>query len=443
MNLRPSRRGLRRGAVLTVAGTLLIPVAAAAQAATPDTASTPSVGADDRPTLLQASLPDGAAAASLQAFAVPAPTGTEEVGDTRALLPVPAELTGELPFSVVLDPTRVPDSVRSDTGVVDFTLFIRDRSGTSWTTSLSARGGAVPSTDPTAGVGGFEHRWVQAHLTDHDVTAVTAPSGYPVLAPDAEPGTDPGTARVAASSSADTYDYDDEVVDVNPHEFVRAEVPSVKAPAAGPGADCLHETYTGDVNVSTTIGTSYPIGTTTSKMVHTNSSTNSSYLGVAVGHESDSGSGFTYKQSGSRYTEGSWEGNWNASDAKRSYRILTNYHKWVLGKGCNGEARYRKPHIEIGGGSSNTTGLTRPGWDQFCAAQPRNFTFTRTDTDGKAYSYGAAVKFMAAIGVDLSISKQYSSRNALHYTFSGDVRHKLCGKDDYPSMASKMIDRYL
>lgn len=430
MNLRVPRHGLRRAAALTLAGVLLATVSATVNSPAPAAAA----GAEDRPTLLEASLPDGLAAASVQAFAVPPSTDTEVVGESRAWQPVATDLVGDRPFAVVLDPTQVPEEFRYAHGVVDFSLFLRDQHGTSWTTFLSARAGAVPATDPGAG---YEHVWVLAHETEHDVTPLTAPSGYPVLVPDAGPV--PAGATMAASS-ATTADYDDEAADVNPSEFARVELPANMTGSAG--NNCLRETYEGDVNRPTTIGTSYPIGTTTSGFVHSNSSTNSSSLGVAVGYEGENG-GFTWKQGGEKRAGGSWSGTWALEGAKRSYRIDTNYHKYTLGKGCHGEVRYRRPHIEIGGGGTNYQGLTRPGWNTYCAPQPLNYTFKRDDTDGKAYTYEAAVKFASAIGIDLSIAKQYSQNNLVSYKFSGDVKHQLCGKDEYPSKSSKLIDRFL
>lgn len=141
-------------------------------------------------------------------------------------------------------------------------------------------------------------------------------------------------------------------------------------------------------------------------------------------------------------TGGSWTGSWALSGAKRSYRIFTNYHKYILGEGCNGAVHYRRPHIETGGAETNTNGLTRPDWNTYCAPQPLNYTFTREDSEGNAYSYGAAVKFAKFIGIDLSIKKNYTKKNQLEYVFTGGVKHKLCGNNDYPTVAGKMIDRF-
>ena len=104
---------------------------------------------------------------------------------------------------------------------------------------------------------------------------------------------------------------------------------------------------------------------------------------------------------------------------------------------------YWRPHTETGGASTNTKGLERPSWNTYCSPQPRDFKFERYDDRGKAYSYGSAVKFKGKIGIDLSISREYSTSQSLFYKFDDGVRHKLGGNNDYPSMAGKMIDRFL
>ncbi len=399
--------------------------------AAPPVAGSADLSPSGWPSLLETSLPDGAVADRVQVFAVPPSSDTEQLEDTAALVSVPASLVvAGQQFSILVDPTAVPVDYRRTDGVVDFSVFITDGTGLSWTTFTSARAGAVPAspTAQSAAASDYEHIWVDGIETDDDLTGTTDNAGYPILRQ--EPAGD--------GAAATTADYDDETVDVNPSEFFQAEVPS--APAST-GNDCLRETYKGDVDRSTTIGTSYPTGDSTSRMVHTNEVTSSSELGVAVGAKNDSGS-MEWKQSGSRYTEGSWTGTWGFSGAKRSYRIYTNYHKYILGEGCHGAVHYRRPHIETGGAATNTNGLTRPGWNDFCSPQPRDYTFTRKDSQGKAYSYGAAVKFAELIGIDLSIKKNYNKGNILEYYFAPGAQHKLCGKDDYPSLASKMIDRF-
>lgn len=406
-------------------------------------AATPAADADSAawPSLLQGSLPSALTATEVDAFVVPPSRDDEQVGSSHMIEPIAAVLSTTGPdFSVLVDPLAIASDLRRPDGIVDFALFVRDAAGTSWTTFTSARAGALSTTldrRSRRSEADYDYVWVSVMSTMEDVSGVETDAGYPVL--------DPQAARDTSSSREKARlviggpeNYDDEVVDINPWEFAQAEVPAMPAT----GQDCLEEHYKGDVNVSTTIGTSYPIGTSTSRMVHTNSSSNSSELGVAMGYESSSGTGITWKQSGSRTTGGSWTGAWASSGAKRSYRIVTNYHKYILGEGCNGAVRYRRPHIETGGASTNTNGLTRPDWNTYCSLQPRNFTFTREDSEGNAYSYGAAVKFAKFIGIDLSIKKNYTTKNQLEYVFTGDVRHQLCGNNDYPSVAGKMVDRF-
>ncbi|MFB9312664.1 hypothetical protein [Nocardioides plantarum] len=236
-------------------------------------------------------------------------------------------------------------------------------------------------------------------------------------------------------------DEDDEEldgVDIPPEQFVEAEVPTTDSRDA---QQCLKEKYKGDRNVYSIIGTSYPAGYTTSWMAHSQGSSNETEYGVAIGVETSGGSGFDYKASGTRTVGGSWTGTWDPLKVARSYQIQVNYHYYVLGEGCKGETRYQRPHVETGGAQDNTSGLVRPGWKKYCANQPRNYQFDRTDDRGKAYSYGAAVKFAKIIGINLSVKKAYTKSNRLSYKFAGSAKHSLCGYDEYPALAGKMVDR--
>ncbi len=129
--------------------------------------------------------------------------------------------------------------------------------------------------------------------------------------------------------------------------------------------------------------------------------------------------------------------------AMRSYRIQTNYHHYAVGKGCHGEVRMWRPHVETGGNDDNTNGLSRPNCNTYCGNMSANFLFERGTSSGKAYSYDAAVKAKSALGLDLSVKRVYNTFQTLAYKFKSDTKlHKLCGNNDYPSMAGKMVDRY-
>ena len=52
------------------------------------------------------------------------------------------------------------------------------------------------------------------------------------------------------------------------------------------------------------------------------------------------------------------------------------------------------------------------------------------------------MRFKEFIGIDLSIKKNYNSAHILEYHFADGPQHKLCGNNDYPSLAGKIIDRF-
>ncbi|QLQ09513.1 MAG: hypothetical protein HZY75_02845 [Nocardioidaceae bacterium] len=64
----------------------------------------------------------------------------------------------------------------------------------------------------------------------------------------------------------------------------------------------------------------------------------------------------------------------------------------------------------------------------------------RNKTSGKKYEYGAAVKLKDTIGIDLGISRSYSTSQSLHYKIVG-TNKKLCGNNDYPSVSGKVMEK--
>ena len=106
-------------------------------------------------------------------------------------------------------------------------------------------------------------------------------------------------------------------------------------------------------------------------------------------------------------------------------------------QGCNKCTRQWFPTGETGGTGSNT-GIVRPTWNTYCAPEDKD-TFWRDKSDGNSYAYGAGVKFANVIGIDLSVNRNYTSSQKISYTFS--VKRRLCGNNDYPATAGKLIER--
>jgi hypothetical protein len=60
----------------------------------------------------------------------------------------------------------------------------------------------------------------------------------------------------------------------------------------------------------------------------------------------------------------------------------------------------------------------------------------RSETDGYAFSMSGGVKTAAALGINLSISSNYSSTHTLYYKLN--TPGKLCGSNALPSKATEV-----
>lgn len=199
-------------------------------------------------------------------------------------------------------------------------------------------------------------------------------------------------------------------------------------------ATCQHY-FMGVTRVrSTTIGTTYPVGNDTAKM-RIKSSEGGSY-GIAFNVAGDSAG---FKADGTKFTQDSWGKDWDATGQQRSYRKGIEYHLNDIWCGATEMGTEWRPAGETGGTGHNN-GITRPTWNTYCANVDKGSWF-RDSTSGTAYSYGAAVKFKEIIGIDLSARRDYSSNQFIKYNLTANNK-RLCGSDDYPARAGKIIQRF-
>jgi len=185
-----------------------------------------------------------------------------------------------------------------------------------------------------------------------------------------------------------------------------------------------------------TIGTTYPAGRSTAKMVVSSSQGAAYGIGVSM-----SGSRGSWDASGSRHTESGWSKEWLPLSDSRSYQKQVEYYRWkyeYLAAICN--HHHWIPNTETGGTASNP-GIGRPtGWRFYCAPEDPG-PWTRHLSRGHAYQYSESVKFADVLGINLSISRQYSSEQKLVYRVRG-TKKQLCGSNDWPSRAGKIVERY-
>lgn len=169
----------------------------------------------------------------------------------------------------------------------------------------------------------------------------------------------------------------------------------------------------------------------------------SSSQGASYGVAASATGAYTgFHADGSRFVQSGWGFTWDWSGAQRSFRKGIEYQ--LMNKRCygtgylTGDRHMWRPVGETGGVSHND-GLSRPGWDT-CAGVDAG-VWRRDNSDGHAYSYGAAVKMEDVIGINLSIDRNYYSSQRLEYNLK--TRRRLCGNDAYPANAGKIIDRLL
>ena len=313
-------------------------------------------------------------------------------------------------FSAYVDPAAIPAGYVQSGGIVDFQV-VAEGGGSTWITSVSAR--LVAMDDPESPV------WVDpvesAPMVEGDARFATV-SGQFIRIPVVQRAA--GVGKELEDDGVDSGDF---------------------APA--PGGEYAHCEYDYDGTRqfrSTTIGTTYPVGNSVAKMRVIESEGGKyglAFRGVASGAE--------WYASGSKFTQDSWGFEWPYASAQRSYRKFIEYKRYDKTCGAAVPVYLGKEWQVIGetGGTEHNDGIDRPGWDDECT--PADFGyFTRDLTDGSAYSYGAGVKFASAIGIDLSVERDYSENQFVKYWIKGPALKELCGSDDMPSRAGKVIERF-
>lgn len=367
----------------------------------------PAPGAiiDLAPVAVTGLLPAGAAVQAAQVFAID-DDARVQVGQALSRTEVWSNFTRTgRTYTLKIDPARVPLEAIDAGGVVDLELRFTDSEST-WATFVSSRMVAntrdarVAWVDPTESFSGARTSSRRlAGRQSRQLPTVSARTDLPVPMTTAK-----DLGRPIRSSSR------------------------IAARAAVPSAACDYK-YVKDSNRTTTIATSYPYTATNSwlDVEHTE--------GGSYGLAFNTGTGFSAQ--GSRFAGGGWGNTWPKSTKLRSYRIEVNYHYYR--GGCGGS--YWAPHIETGGATSNYYGLTRPTWNSLCGPVENGANWRRYFSSGKAYSFGQAVKFKDVIGIDLSAKKEYSNNHTLHYFIGGVRPRKLCGNNDFPSYAGKMVER--
>jgi len=367
-----------------------------------------SVHATDEPLVISGTTPSHAQ--SVRVAAIPY-AAHEQVGDSaqfKLLADAVVDIAGR-GFTVRLDPMSVPSDYFHPGGLVDLGIHAEGAT-TAWSAYTSVRIARPAAGRPAAWMDPVKSAPFVSEPSSARPDAARIPVllGQPVF-PDGA-----ATAADAASQLGGGVSVDDFTA-----------VPKFQPGTCG---RFLEHTRI----FSTTIGTSYPVGESTANM-DVSSSQGGSY-GVAFSATGDAGS---FKADGSAFKQSSWGFTWAPSSHARSYRKGIQYGYYKIACTPAGLVGYQWAPIAETGGTSHNNDVTRPDWTVCVPVDVGHWW--RDKTSGHAYSYGAGVKAKSVVGLDLSVSRQYSSSQRLHYYIRG--RKKLCGNDDFPSVAGKVMER--
>lgn len=384
----------------------------------------------------------GVASASVddvQVFVIPPESDDLDVVDSSAdyltLDDAETTMVGD-GFEVGISPEDVPGEYASEHGVIDVFVAVTTSSGTE-IGSVSAQAVIDPSDPETV-------TWVDPSNVDasDDQSDLDAPSGTaaaraitldPASAPAASSGSLVSVIPDVVQVTEETSSTDDESLDrpgaTDSHVATNT--------AVGPTTTCS-DTYKKSKVVNTVVGTSYPVSGATGRIVISKSSGGN--YGLAL---SSTGTGSWTKSSVRFRKTTGWSASFAASKAQRSYRIGVQYKQYKVSCLYVGPAVViRKAHYEWRptaetGGATYVDRLKRPNWTK-CTPLSPNVEWSRKNSSGRTYSHSTGVKFKGLIGIDLQTSREYTTTSKLVYKNSSKTV-KLCGNNDWPSNASKVM----
>jgi hypothetical protein len=336
---------------------------------------------------------------------------------------------------VTVDPASVPAAALNENGVVNFEIQILSSDG-----SVSM-GAFSLLRDPTD-----SSQWLEV---DDSVAASQAASAMRSGKRDAratrvmakvqrlgftQKAVQVVTGRAVGSARSDETDGQDWAGTGRWNQLIKnsgaPDDGSDNVAARGGAASC--ELMDND-NASTTVATSYPVGGDLSWLTYSNSENTTTGVAVTFG-------GSTFHKDGTKNTSDSWGQDFAASANNRSYRISVNYGLYSC---VNVVTNYRwhkvAPRYQTGGtGTHFIDAADRPDWNNCDNVAKGNWW--RGREDGGNYSLGYGVKIAEAIGFNLYSEHGYSSGTRLYFGVT-KTNKKMCGNDNVPARASKLIER--
>lgn len=201
-----------------------------------------------------------------------------------------------------------------------------------------------------------------------------------------------------------------------------------------------------------TAGTTYAVGK--SKATLQFSGYTGHELGVAA---SVSGKFGSFTATSMKKTSDAWGFSRDMIGGSRSHQIEVQYGYYHVPYNCinmMGEVvcdwRYEwRPRKQTGGTKTVKITSGRPDWRKNrdrCTKNQEPGSWWRENANHKAYTFGAAVKAKDSIGIELGISRQYSTSagnsSKHYYEIRTGKRKILCGNNEYPTRSGKQAEYF-
>lgn len=364
----------------------------------------------------------------VQVFAEEPDLGIKE-GESLALIPVDPEgvkVRGSS-FQVAVSPESLPTHAYDD-GVVTFRV-VGQGADKAWMTVATARAVHVPKSGASLWVDPVASSGILGDLKARSAGTASARSSQPGARDALQWEMEQRAVVSVPSREADEL----RASDMAKPAFTLNENFTV-VPARAP-VTC-HKVYQGNwKEISTTIGTSYPVGASRAYMNITSS--NGGSYGVAM-----KSPGGAFGAAGTSFKKSGWGFTWSPSKpgVARSYRkgIEYRYYKILCRTTILGYEW--RPHGETGGTGINRSGVTRPGWNTYCTPVAKG-TWRRTGSQGSSYKLGTGVKSANLVGFNMSVDRSYSASTEMVYQIKGSNPKKMCGNDSLPARSGKQIER--
>lgn len=318
-----------------------------------------------------------------------------EIGDKVPILQLPSEvvrISGNK-FSIHLDPNNLPEDYINDDGRVDI---------------------GVNVILPEEKLMGFTHETVR-FLKDTNKTPLSW----------IDPLIDVETFDQVKNYLADKEKIP-ELVKTNVElfdapglsEFTKSDVSKSEDESIG----LFLKTKIGEADVWATVGYSLPLSGNPGNFIYEGG--HSTKYGGGIRHST------AWSASGSYTRSSVWGMSWLESTSQRAHNVQVRYHHYSNDVGASTWDTF-EPEVETGG--TQTTTVTRPNYTQ-CAPVSTG-TWYRESSTGNSLNLSTGVKAVGAIGIDLSMESNYSTKRKIQYKVNDNGR-QVCGNDNVPSQAS-------